>query len=305
MTNRIWFKDFSINPEIIAPRIYSSFDRQISSRWIEINDEVRWELEDFLKAYIEFLWLGDKKAFFRIDSYFDQNRLYILDVNASFVDGWGNAINFTRAVWEEVWEILNWYFPKNFFLQEEVYRPEFELAISEVWMQTWENFQEIDELNSMMSTYIYWNLRGWKETENVYPFNWIKNDDKRNLARFSKIWRWDLVKIPVFITPKDEQDFYKIPDDVVLKIASKNDIDESWRNKVFVWKKTIWKRWRNLWNTWILVAQTLQNPQKNDNWENTQAIILTAWANAIAWYVQNSTRSIINDSSVQSPLIFK
>lgn len=305
MTNRIWFKDFSINPEIIAPRIYSSFDRQISSRWIEINDEVRWELEDFLKAYIEFLWFGDKKAFFRIDSYFDQNRLYILDVNASFVDGWWNAINFTRAVWEEVWEILNWYFPENFFLQEEVYRPEFELSIREIWMQTWENFQEIDEINSMNSTYIYWNLRCWKESENVYPFNWIKNDDKRNLARFSKIWRWDLVKIPVFIMPEDEQDFDKIPDNVVLKIASKRDIDESWRNKVFVWKKSIWKRWVWLWKDWILVAQTLQNPQKNDNWENTQAIILTAWANAIAWYVQNSTRSIINDSSVQSPLIFK
>lgn len=301
MTERIWFKDFSVDPDKIAPKIFGNFDRQINSRWVLVNDEVRWELQDFLKEYIQFLWLNWKKAFFRIDAYFDKNRLYILDMNASFVDGWGNAINFTRAVWERVWEILSWYFPAKFYLQDEVYRPEFELAIREIWQQTWENFSEIKGLDFDLPIYIYWTLKDWDSNENIFPFNWVLNDDKKNLARFSRAWKWDLVKIPDFIM-SEEAKYLEVPENVVLKVASKNDIRSDWRNKIFIWKP---KKRQPMWEAWLLVAQTLQNPQKNDNWENMQAIILTAWTKVIAWYVQNSTRNIINDSSVQSPLVFK
>lgn len=301
MLNRISPRDFSIDTEIIAPKIYWDFQREISSKWVLVNDEVRWELEDFLQEYARFLWLTNRKIFFRIDAYFDENKLYILDMNASFVDGWWNAINFTRAVSWGVWEILSWYFPASFFLQEDVYRPEFELAIREIWQQTWECIWETKTLDFSKQTYVYWALKDSETQENFYPFNWIKNDDKRNLARFSRIWRWDLVRIPYIFSP-EETKYSELPENVALKVASKNDIKSDWRNKVFIWKP---KKWQSLWEEWKLVAQTLQNPQKNDNWENMQAIILTAWAKVIAWYVQNSARNIINDSSVQSPLIFK
>ena len=85
--NNIRFKYFQIDEKIIAPEIYSWAKRQISSKWIEISDEINGELSNFLENYIDFLWLNWKRLFFRIDCYFDEKKLYILDINASFVDG--------------------------------------------------------------------------------------------------------------------------------------------------------------------------------------------------------------------------
>ncbi len=301
---KIIFKDFRIDSDIIAPKIYSWVDRQISNKWIEVSPEIREELSEFLEAYIKYLWMKWKKTFFRIDSYFDNNRLYILDINASFVDWWWNGLNFLRSVWGKVDNLLLWNFPAKFFLLEEQYRPEFELCIRELNNSLWDNtFWEIDSLNSQTQTYVYWNTS--QISENIFPFNWVENDDKIKLAIFSQAWKWDLVKIPNFILPWDEPDYSKLSDNIVLKIASKNNIRSDWRNKVIVWKPKKWKDWQKNWEAWILVAQEIVNPSINDWLWNSQAIILTSWVNAITWYVQNSTKNIINDNSIQSPLIFK
>lgn len=299
--NNIRFKDFQIDEKIIAPEIYSWAKRQISSKWIEISDEINGELSNFLKSYIDFLWLNWKRVFFRIDCYFDEKKLYILDVNASFVDGRWNGLNFTRSVWEKVESILLEPFPNNLYLGEEQYRPEFELFINEWNLLFWEKrFNEklcLDE-----PTYFYWTTK--QVWENIFPYNWIQNDDKINLARFSKIWTWELVKIPEFILYEEQNDFSKLPENIVLKIANKNNIRPDWRNKVFIWKSKYWKNWQENWKDWILVAQKIQNPSINEWLWKSQAIILTAWAKAVCGYLQNSIKNIINDNSVQSPLIF-
>ena len=124
------------------------------------------------------------------------------------------------------------------------------------------------------------------------------------MANFSKLWTWDLVQIPTFILPW-ESSYKELPSDIVLKIASKKDIRADWRNKVLVWKpKKAWD-WQEKWEAWILVAQIIQKPLVNEWLWNSQAIILTSWITWVTWYIQNSRKSIINDNSIQSPLIFK
>lgn len=307
MKEQIKFKEFNIDKNIIASNIYEGQTRQIDNIWIEISEELNSELTIFLDNYINFQWLKWKKTFFRIDAYFDKNRLYILDMNASFVDWWGNALNFARAIWEKVDNLLINNFPKKIKLQKEEYRPEFELCIRELNILFFNNqingyeypdFKEVSEINTKdEETYIYWDTNlVWK---NILPYNWMAIDNKVNLANFSKCWKWDLVKVPDFILPT-ELNYSKLPNEVVLKIAWKEDIRPDWRNKVFIWKP---KKWWKMWEEWRLVAQEKINPTKNYRWENTQAIILSVWSNALVWYVQNSTRDIINDNSIQSPLV--
>jgi len=302
------FKDFEIDNKIIAPSIFLWQERKISNKWIEISQELNQELTSFLQTYINFLTLNWKKIFFRIDAYFDDKNLYILDMNASFVDWRWSALNLTRSIWQKIESLLLNYFPKSLKLQEEQYRLEFELCIKELNLLffneqvTWyeiPDYYEVKEIDKEKETYIYWVTNNvW---EKIFPYNWIQIDNKTNLAKFSKQWRWDFVKIPEIILPSDIS-YQNLPKEIVLKIASKDYIRQDWRNKVFLWKP---KKWWKMWEDWLLIAQEKINPTKNTNWENTQAIILTAWIESITWYVQNSTKDIINDDSVQSPLMLK
>ncbi len=309
MKEQITFKEFNINKDIITSSIYEGQKRQIDNMWIEISEEINAELTIFLDNYINFLWLNWKKVFFRIDAYFDKNQLYILDMNASFVDGRWNALNLTRSIWKKVDLLILNYFPKNLKLEKEEYRPEFELCIKELNIlffndqvngYEYPDFNEISDIKSKKEEiYIYWETN--KIWENILPYNWKYIDNKNNLADFSKIWKWDFLKIPEFIT-SNELNYSQLPKEIVLKIAWKEDIREDWRNKVFIWKP---KKWGSLWEQWKLVAQEKVSPLKNYKWENTQAIILSLWTKALVWYVQNSTKDIINDNSIQSPLVLK
>jgi hypothetical protein len=54
---------------------------------VEVSPEIIEEMNDFLEKYSNFTGIK-KTAFYRIDAYFNEEKLYILDINASFVDGW-------------------------------------------------------------------------------------------------------------------------------------------------------------------------------------------------------------------------
>ncbi|NDK07803.1 hypothetical protein EOM39_00985 [Candidatus Gracilibacteria bacterium] len=302
------FKDFNIDADVVAKSIYVGQDRKISKNGIEISGEINQELTIFLQKYIEFLNLSLKKTFFRIDAYFDNKNLYILDMNASFVDGWGSALNLARAIGQQIDSVLIRKFPKNLKLEDNVYKPEFDLCLKELNVLFFNeqvtgyevpDFNEIYELNSENETYVYGNTDIVRE--NIYPYNGKQIDDKINLARFSREWKGDLVKIPEIILPTDLS-YQQLPSEIVLKIASKNNIRPDGRNKVFIGKP---KKWGKMWEEGLIVAQERINPTKNINGENTQAIILSVDSKAVTGYLQNSTRDIINDDSVQSPLVLK
>lgn len=295
--NKIITKKFDLDEKIIAKSIYWNEKRNFTNEWIEISEEVKEEFKIFLEEYIKFIWLK-KTAFFRIDAYFDENNLYILDINWSFVDGWWNALNLTRAINEDIDNILLSKFPENFYLQEEIYRPEFELLISELNLN-WIKAEEIEEINERYKTYLYWTeSRKW----NLFPYDWLRIDNKMNLALFSKKWKWKNIKIPEF-TLSSEKSYEDIPKKSVLKVTWKQDI--KWLDwKIKIWKPKNWKLASKLWEENKLVVQEIKDPYIDENWKNNQAIFMTINSEPIVWYVQKSIENIINDNSVQWPLIF-
>lgn len=306
----IEIREIETNNEILAPQIYWEVDRETSTQWIEISSEVNKELNDFLSSFTEFMWMK-RDTFYRVDAYFNEEKLYILDVNASFVDWWGNALNFARATEQEVSQILYDIMPRKFYLWEEIYRPEFELCLNELrnldieaeevknyFLNIWENQRN--------KTYAYWSF---DRNENLFPYDWIRLDNKMNLALFSKIWKWQNVVIPSITLPS-ECSWQDLPKDVFLKMTWKNDINKSNLWKVKEWKPRKWWLAAEEWDNWKIIAQEKIKPMKNSNWENLQAIIMAGWnvekwdwIQSIAWYVQASTKNIINDNSTQSPLV--
>lgn len=303
--NNIEPRNFDINEEIVAKTIYWNEKREFSPKWLEISSKLKQEFNTFLEKYIDFVWLR-KTAYFRIDAYFDEDNLYILDINASYVDGWWNAMNLTRAVWKEIDSILLNKFPDKTYLQEEIYRPEFELFINEMSIY-WKQIEEVTQINERYKTYIYGvEKRLW----NLFPYDWLRIDNKLNLAMFSKLWKWENIKVPEFIL-SNQCSWEDLPRDYVLKVTWKQDISRlnekntMWIDwKVKIWKPKKWKLASSLWEENKLVAQKKISPYLDENRKNNQAIIMTLDTDIIAWYVQKSTFDIINDNSLQSPLIF-
>ena len=291
-----------MNEEIVAKTIYGKQQREFWSEMVEVSPEIISELNDFLEKYSEFTWM-DKTSFYRIDAYFNEEKLYILDINASFVDGWWNALNFARATSQEIDNILNETMPENFYLQDEIYRPEFNLCIDEL-QELGINSQEVSKLSESMKTYVYGVI--WR-TINAFPYDGIRMDSKMNLDLFSKIWKSENIEIPQIITPS-EASWEDIPKDYVYKIIWKNDIqtNNSWQLqgwKVKVWKPKKWKWAADKWQDGKMLAQKQVETMQNKNSENLQLIFMSADNQIISGYTQASNNDIINDNSAQSPLI--
>ena len=94
----IEFKEFPTKKELIAPVIYRETPHQTTNNGVVLSNEITNELSNFLALFNKFLKV-QHDPYFRIDAYFDINTgmLYILEINASFVDGWGTALNLARA----------------------------------------------------------------------------------------------------------------------------------------------------------------------------------------------------------------
>jgi hypothetical protein len=92
----IKFCNFDMDPSIVAPVIYGKNPHQTTSRGIELSQGVSDELRRFLSGFSASAGV-EQTPYYRIDAYFDEDTLWILEINASFVDGWGTALNLARA----------------------------------------------------------------------------------------------------------------------------------------------------------------------------------------------------------------
>ena len=173
-----------INPKIVADSIYQWVKRESSDNGIELSSSITQELNLFLQQYSVFVWQR-VDVYYRIDAYCNEDSFFILDINAAFVDGWGNALNFTRSVWQDVDRILLQNFPENMYLQEQQYRPEFQLCIDKLQLLGIQT-QEVQEILQKDKIYVYGVM---PKTENIYPFDGIRIDNKMNLALFAKQWK--------------------------------------------------------------------------------------------------------------------
>ena len=286
----------AINPDIVAPSIYEWIQRKWTNNWVELSTKITEELDIFLSDYTQFIW-QKRDSYYRIDAYFNEDIIYIIDINASFVDGWWNALNFSRSIWQEIDNILLEKFPQKMYLQEQQYRPEFQLCIDEMNM-LWIDTQEIWELIDRYKTYVYGTL---PKTENAFPFDGLRIDNKMNLALFAKQWKGTNIQIPNIITPTDIG-WPDTPKDMVYKVSSKSDISrDGWNVKI--WKPKNGKWASRKWEQYKMIAQERVETMKNRDGENMQLIIMCANDVAVTGYVQSSTWEQINDNSNQSPII--
>lgn len=302
--NNFELRNTDMDPTIVAKTIYWNTQRDFANQMVEMSPKIQQELNKFLEKFSEFVGMK-KTSFYRIDAYFNEEKLYILDINASFVDGWWNALNFARATSQQINAILNETMPKSFYLQEQIYRREFELCLQEL-QELWIEAQEVRKLSESIKTYVYWTI---KRTINVFPYDGLRVDNKINLALFSKIWKADNVVIPQIITSA-EASWEDIPKDYVLKLNRKTNIENKYSNRpewwnVKIWKPNKWKWASQKWESWEMIAQQQVETMKNKNAQNMQLILMSTDDNIIAWYTQASNKDIINDNSFQSPLIMK
>lgn len=303
-------QEFDLDRSLVPESIYTWMKWEITNIWLSFSPEIREEIDRFIWEFLSRSWFPESKpAFLRIDAYIDPDGswIQILDVNASFVDGWWNALNLTRAIGASVNGILIEDFPTRLLLREEQYRPEFELAMRELQLARGspesKRFKEVKAIDSRVPTYIYGNPL-WVQEPNTYPYDALRMDNKRLLARFSETWKSDTVQIPKIYTP-DSLSWEALPTDWVVKLISKSDIKENPdTRRVQIWFKKNNQALRLLWDAGRLIVQEKTDTMKDNSGNNAQAVIL-ATGKVVAGYVQFSPKGIINDDSIQWPLLLQ
>lgn len=300
----IKFQDFNLNLDLVAPVIYKNFPHQVTRTGVQIDQDIVSELGRFLREYNSFLGICTTAPYYRIDAYFDEQSLWILEVNAAFVDGWGVALNLARASAIAV-DVDKLVFPKQFHTLEGQYVPELKLFVSELSALGYRDNKIVKQIpeNSTESVYIY----GRQSSQNYWavPFDGTYRDNKQHLGEFSRTWESEFVNIPRhYLCGSDSWE--SIPEDAVLKFCDKGSEEcKRARQSVFIGKPSGGNPFfRNCYQEGKLLAQQFVEPMRNEG-KNTQLIIMVRGADPLVGYVQYSSSQIINDNSVHGPLLLK
>jgi hypothetical protein len=294
----IEFRDFSMNRSAVAPVIYGNSPHYTTNTGIELGEKVVKELRDFLKNFNLFMGVT-KTAYYRMDAYFDENNLNILEINASFVDGWGTALNLARACDIAV-DSRPLLFPKLFVNEDQVYMPEFELFKKELEIIGHETMHE--QMDHLTPTVYYYGRWAEAQHEGIFPYDGIRIDNKLNLAMFGLAWKGDRVRIPKHYM-RCLESWENIPDDVVLKFCDKGGEEcQAARQSVIFNKPTGKAKFiKRCYEENALIAQEIIQPTKRGD-NNCQLVILAINENPVTGYVQYSPKKIINDNSMHGPL---
>lgn len=237
-----------------------------------------------------------------MDIYPNEGKLEVIEVNTAFVDGWGIALNLSRAAGQPL--DASDIFPSKFLTTESQYRPELQLLIGELAIGA----VEIEDLSGCDDpVYVYGRVTD--PPENVLPRRGKEFDDKRLLAEFSRTWDSSIVTTPKSYSVEQGDTWQDVPDDVYIKFVDKSS-DESEKARFSVKKgKPTGKApfLKRAFNEGKLIAQDtipeywqeIQETQKA-----TQLVVLNQ-GNFLTGYVQYGNGCIINDNSVHAPLLFK
>jgi hypothetical protein len=295
----IQFVERTLDEAVIAGCIYRDFPHQTTSQGVALSQKVRPELETFLSEYNSFI--GAVFPYYRIDAFFDQDTLWILEVNAAFVDGWGTALNLTRASGGKVnCERLT--FPQHLATVEEDYLPELRLLVAELAAQGLIDHQIIDYVRTDDEpVYLYGRVDTYG-SQQVFPLDGLRLDNKVNLALFSREWRGNSVQVPQHYLQRF-QTWQEIPTQVVLKFCDKNSREcQQARTSVFINKPEGKAKFlKQCYESEVLLAQQYIPPAVHPL-GNAQLILLTAGNAPVTGYVQYSQKPIINDNSIHGPL---
>jgi hypothetical protein len=297
----------TLDCSLLSKTIFVGTTYHTTNTGLEIPKVVKDELERFLKLYLEMSGIKETEGvFFRVDLYPDEEDgvFWIIEVNALFVDGWGIALNFTRATGQTI-KIEDGLFPKVWTTEDPLYVPELELACQELTLATGQKHEFEPASSCRHNQHLaYWYGRS-RLRENLWPTNGELLDDKILLCRMATRWNGRCINIPESFS-SETGGWDHLPDrqNLVFKLRRK------WTNPrmsvQFGDQIGKGKFWRKLWCEDEAIAQTrIKQTATADN-QPVQAIVLTAGSRVIAGYIQLAqpgTR-IINDNSVHGPIIF-
>ena len=297
----IEFFDFNMNQSIVAPVIYDRNEHRTTNKGIVISKTVTEELKRFLFGFNSFVGI-EKPPYYRIDAYFDNQALQIIEINASFVDGWGTALNLSRASGIKIDPKLL-QFPKKFVTHSNLYFPELELFISELSLLGISGDICLSRYQDE-PVYVYDRV-GRKDQPNIIPYDGIRLDNKLNLGLFSKSWKSELVQVPRHYIGRFEN-WEDVPKDVVLKFCDKSSEECKRARQSVIFGKPDGKApfIKRCYNTEALLAQDFVSPTKQGN-DGCQLIIFVVNDTPVTGYVQYSWNKIINDNSIHAPLQIK
>jgi hypothetical protein len=298
----IKFCNFSMDQSIVAPVIYGNTPHQTTSRGIEISREVRDELKHFLSGFNALAGV-ERTPYYRIDAYFDEDTIWILEINASFVDGWGTALNLARASGIHV-DPSRLNFPEQFSAKAEVYVPELELFAYELSTLGLSKKIVCDwPLNgsALKPTYVYGRV-GTKEEPLILPYDGLRLDNKLHLGQLSRMWDGKLVRIPRHYMSRF-QPWDEVPGDVVLKFCDKSspECDRAKQSVLFGKPRGKAPFIKRCYNAETLLGQEVIQPAK-ENDMNCQLIIFAIGNEPLTGYIQYARGKIINDNSIHGPL---
>jgi hypothetical protein len=245
----------------------------------------------------------------RMDVYPNRNSLSVLEVNTAFVDGWGTALNFSRAIGASL--EVGGLFPNRFGLMEEQYRPELKVLLGELALhgQTETSLVDWQESGESQETPIYVYGRRKLEADQVLPKNGLFLDNKLWLTAFSKLWQGTVVEIPRSFSCAGGTEWQEVPKDVYLKFADKSS-EESERARFSVRKgKPQGKApfLKRAYSNGQLIAQSQVPvwPEEIDGALRNAQLVVLSKGDLICGYVQYGYGSIINDNSIHGPLKFE
>lgn len=303
------FRRFDLDGSIVARTIYGEQPHRVSNRGVVLPPEIRAELEQLLHQYAKHIDANDP-AYYRIDCYFDSQRLSVLEINTAFVDGWGTALNLSRAAKIPVKTAPLVKLPGRIATIDPIYLPEVQLFADELQMWICQNLEIEEEFEGTHypapDLYVYGRVK--EKFPHVYPYRGYELDNKMHLARFERDeWRGEEVWIPQHYV-HGRTAWSEIPESAVLKFCEKGGVEsERARASVILGKPQGKAKFlRFCYESERLIAQEQINPKIDDDDRFfCQLVILAINSDVVCGYVQYSGSLIITDNSIHGPLLIE
>ncbi len=300
----VQFREFDFDPSVkVAPVIYQDQPHRVTPTGATISPGMGAELLEFIQQYAGSIGAG-LNPYFRLDVYIRDDKLWVLEVNTAFVDGWGVALNLSRAAKAPV-GIDELFFPRCFGMESSDYRPELELLIEELRIAGRTRHHICtpwSRPDCRGPVYVY----GRDDSALHWPENGWTLDNKLNLAWFSELWEGELVMTPK--TYSATSDWADVPDNVFLKFVDKGSPEAIRAGFSVMPGKPAGKApfIRRCYNAGDLIAQErvygMRLPVEGR--ERQVQLVVLSNAQMLTGYVQYGAGIIVNDNSIHGPLIF-
>lgn len=275
-----------LDANVVATSIYGDAPHLVESLGLYVDQVARLELEEFMRQFCSFVGIdAHVEKYFRLDLYFDEVTVYVIEINVEVADGWGVSLNLLRATGKSL-PCSGQMFPTIIpTFPEDPRQTEFELACHE--------FKAYGHLSEVIT----------KDARIFDPL-----DSKLFLARFSKTWRGDRVKVPRMYF-SEVCPWETVPTDVYLKFTDKF-CPEAMSARYSVKPRSELgkaKQMRKLYDEGRAIAQERVEPYRLSDERQVQAVVMFAGSVPVTGYIQiaGATRKVINDKDTsKGALIF-